>query len=111
MSVCFVYITAEHATEARAIGRALVEERLAACVNILEGRLSIYRWQGEVREDSEAVLLVKTRDDLVPALTERVLALHSYETPCIVAMPISGGNNAFVEWIHTETTIEIKTET
>lgn len=111
MSVCFVYITAEHVSEARTISRALVEERLAACANILEGRLSVYRWQGEIQEDTEAVILVKTREDLVPALTERVKALHSYETPCVVAMPISGGNNAFVEWIHAETTIETKIKT
>jgi len=107
MSVCFVYITAEHAAEARAIGRALVEERLAACANILEGRHSIYRWKGEVREETEAVLIAKTREELVPALTARVIALHSYDCPCVVAMPIAGGNNAFVEWVHAETEIEL----
>lgn len=108
MSVCFVYITAEHASEARAIGRALVEERLAACANILEGKHSLYRWEGEIQEETEAVLIAKTREDLVAALTERVIALHSYDCPCVVAMPIAGGNNAFIEWIHAETTIETK---
>lgn len=108
MSVCFVYITAEHASEAREIGRTLVEERLVACANILEGRHSLYRWEGEIREETEAVLIAKTREDLVSTLTERVIALHSYDCPCVVAMPIAGGNEAFVEWIHTETTIETK---
>jgi periplasmic divalent cation tolerance protein len=107
MSVCFVYITAEHVAEARTISRTLVEERLAACANILEGRLSVYRWKGEIQEEREAVILIKTRQDLVEALTERVRALHSYETPCVVSMPINGGNDAFVEWIHAETTSDL----
>ena len=103
MSACFVYITAPDKAAARDIGRALVDARLAACANILDGMTSIYRWQGKIQEDNEAVLIAKTRADLVPALTEKVRALHRYECPCIVALPVVGGSQAFLDWIDVET--------
>jgi periplasmic divalent cation tolerance protein len=103
MSACFVYITAPDKAAARDIGRALVDARLAACANIFDGMTSVYRWQGRVQEDSEAVLIAKTRADLVPALTEKVRALHRYECPCIVALPVVGGSQAFLDWIDAET--------
>jgi periplasmic divalent cation tolerance protein len=103
MTVCSCYITAGSREEALQIGRALVEERLAACANLIEGVTSIYRWQGEIQEDAEVALFVKTRMDLVPRLTERVVALHSYDCPCVVALPIEGGNQAFLDWITAET--------
>jgi periplasmic divalent cation tolerance protein len=98
-----VYMTTADAAEAERIGRALVEERLAACVNILEGMRSLYWWQGNLEEGHEAVLIAKTRDGLVDALTERVRALHSYECPCVVSLPITGGHGAFLGWIESET--------
>lgn len=103
MSACFVYITAPNKAAAQEIGRALVDARLAACANIFDGMTSIYRWQGRVQEDSEAVLIAKTRDSLVPALTEKVQALHSYDCPCVVALPVVGGSQAFLDWIAAET--------
>lgn len=99
----FVYITAPSAEEALKLGRSLVEERLAACANVLPGMVSVYRWEGKLAEDSEAVLILKTRSDLVEALTERVLALHPYTCPCVAALPIVAGNPAFLEWIGEET--------
>ena len=99
MSARFVYITCASAEQAATIGRALVEERLAACVNILPGMRSIYRWQGEIVTDNEAVLIAKTREDQVAALTGRVRALHSYTVPCVVVLPILGGNPAYLEWL------------
>jgi len=99
----FVYVTCSGAAEARRIGRVLVEERLAACVNVLDGMASIYWWQGAVEEAAEAVLITKTRDDLVPALTKRVKALHSYDVPGIVALPIIQGNPDYLAWIAAET--------
>ena len=103
MTYCLVYMTAGTADEARRIGAALVEERLCACANVIDGMTSIYRWEGRVQNDTEAVLIAKTREALVDALTERVKALHSYETPCVVAIPITGGNAEFLDWIGAET--------
>lgn len=103
MTACFVYITAPNAAAARSIGRALVEARLAACANIFDGMTSVYRWEGAIQEETEAVLIAKTREDLVSALTAKVKALHSYDCPCVVALPIAGGNSAFLDWIAAET--------
>jgi periplasmic divalent cation tolerance protein len=89
--------------EARRIGTALVGERLAACVNIIPGMTSIYRWQGRIEEGQETVLVAKTRQEQVPALTERVKAMHSYTVPCVVALPMAGGNPDFLRWIEEET--------
>lgn len=105
MSACFVYITAGDAAEARQIGRSLVEERLAACANVLDRMTSIYRWEGAVREEAEAVLIVKTVPDCLQALTERVKALHSYDCPCIVAWSLSGGNADFLDWVASEAAV------
>lgn len=102
MGVCFVYITAGDAAEARKIGRLLVEERLAACANVQDRVTSFYRWEGAVQEDVEAVLIAKTVADRLPALIDRVKALHSYECPCIVAWPLSDGNPDFLDWLATE---------
>lgn len=101
---CLIYMTAADADEARRIGDALVAERLAACVNILPGTTSIYRWEGEIRHEAECVLIAKTRAELVERLTTRVRALHSYDCPCVVALPVAGGNPDFLSWIADETT-------
>jgi periplasmic divalent cation tolerance protein len=102
----FVYITARDADEARRIGRALVEARLAACVNRFDGMQSIYRWKGELHEDHEAVLIAKTTDARLPALIDKVKALHSYENPCIVAWPLAAGYPDFLKYIESETDSE-----
>ena len=103
MELRFVYMTAASRDEAKRIGRALVEERLAACANVIDGMESMYWWQGKLTEDREAVLIAKTRADLVPSLTERVRALHSYSVPCVVALPILDGNPAYMDWLRGET--------
>lgn len=97
------YITAGSRDEALAIGRALVEERLAACANVIDGVASIYWWAGAIEQGREAVLIVKTRADRIERLSARVRALHSYECPCVVAVPIVGGNPDYLEWIRAET--------
>ncbi|MDH3702720.1 MAG: divalent-cation tolerance protein CutA [Alphaproteobacteria bacterium] len=102
MSACFVYITTGDAAEARKIGRILVEERLAACANVQDRVTSIYRWEGAVQEDVEAVLIAKSVTHRLPALIDRVKALHSYDCPCIVAWPLSAGNPDFFDWLATE---------
>lgn len=100
----FVYITASNRAEAVQIGRTLVEARLAACANVIDSVTSIYWWEGAVQEDTEAVLVLKTQAELVPALTERVKVMHSYSCPCVVALPIEDGNPAYLDWIARETT-------
>ena len=100
---CMVYMTAADEDEARRIGRALVEEKLAACVNVIPGMRSIYRWRGEVHDDREVVVIAKTREALVEALVARVKELHSYDCPCVVALPIVAGNPDFLAWIEAET--------
>lgn len=101
----FVYITASGLDEARELGSALIEARLAACVNILDPMMSMYWWQGEVAETQETVLIAKTRAGLVDRLTALVQEIHSYSCPCVVALPVSGGNPSFLDWIAAETAL------
>lgn len=104
MSPCIVYMTASDRDEALRIGRALVDERLAACVNVLGEITSIYRWEDALQQDCEVAFIAKTVEDKVAALTERVNELHSYDCPCVVAVPISAGAPAFLSWLQTEIT-------
>jgi periplasmic divalent cation tolerance protein len=98
-----LYVTAASEEEAAKLGRALVEEHLAACANVLGAIRSIYWWQGKLEEGAEAALILKTRADLVEKATERLKALHSYSLPCVIALPILGGNPDFLAWIGAET--------
>jgi periplasmic divalent cation tolerance protein len=102
MAAILVYITAATPEDATSIGAAIVGERLAACANVIPEMTSIYRWEGEVRQDSETVLILKTTENRLDALTARVRALHPYDLPCVVALPIRGGNPAFLDWIAGE---------
>jgi periplasmic divalent cation tolerance protein len=99
----FIYVTAASRDEALRIGRALVEERLAACANVIEPATSIYWWDGKVQSETEVILVMKSRADLVERLTARVKALHSYAVPCVVALPIEAGNPDYLRWIASET--------
>lgn len=103
MTCSLIYITARDVDEAKVLGRALVEARLAACANVLPGIVPIYRWEGEVHEGEEAVLIAKTRTELVERAIAFIEARHSYECPCVVALPIVAGNPAFLDWIAAET--------
>jgi len=97
-----VLITTGSQEEAERIAQALVAELLAACVNIIPGVTSIYRWQGEVHRDEECLLVVKSRQDVLDDLVRRVQALHSYEVPEVIALPLVGGNEAYLSWINRE---------
>ena len=99
----WVYMTCGSLDEARKIGEMLLEKNLAACVNILEGMHSLYRWNGAMQEDQETVLIAKTRHELVNELTEAVQSIHSYDCPCIIELPIQHGNPEFLQWIVSET--------
>lgn len=82
-----------------AIGRQLVEEGLAACVNVLPPMVSVYRWQGEIHQDTERQLVIKTRAERVEALTTRLKALHPYEIPECLVLPVVGGSDAYLTWL------------
>lgn len=103
MAPVMIYMTAATVEEAARIGRILVEQRFAACANVLPHMTSIFRWEGRMQEESEAVLIVKTMASHVDAIIERIKAVHSYSCPCAVVLPISGGNPAFLDWIDAET--------
>ena len=103
MSHHIVYIMTGSNEEALGIGRALVKERLAACANVLSSATSVYRWKHDLAEETEIPLIVKTREDLIDDVIDRVVELHSYECPCIVTLPITTGNSAYLSWITAET--------
>jgi periplasmic divalent cation tolerance protein len=103
MTALFVYVTAGSREEAERLARAVVEERLAACANILPPIRSYYRWQGRTEEAEEVAIVMKTVAERFDALAARVRALHSYELPAIVALPIAAGLPAYLEWIAAET--------
>ncbi len=86
-----------------AIADALVGEQLAACVNRVEGVHSTYRWEGKIERAAEALLIIKTRAALVPAVIARVRALHPYTVPEVIALPIEDGNPAYLDWLGAET--------
>ena len=98
-----VLVTAGSSDEGRRIGRAMVEERLAACVNVVGPIRSIYRWEGAIEEAEEHLLVMKARTADVPALTARVRALHSYDVPEVVALPLTGGSEAYLAWLAAAT--------
>lgn len=103
MQLCVVYITAGSKDEAKKLGMALVANRLVACVNIIEQVESLYWWDGNLQEEKEVVLIAKTREALVSDVVKKVKSLHSYSCPCIVSVPVAGGNEEFLEWIRKET--------
>lgn len=101
----FVYITTRSKRQALDIGRDLIDARLAACVNILDGMTSLYRWEGKVEHSDEVIVIAKTIDSHVNTLVEHVKNLHSDDCPCIISLPVAAeeGNRDFLEWIRTET--------
>ena len=99
MKPVLVYMTTKDKAEARDIGRYLVQNNLAACVNILDHMNSMYVWKGEFQDDQETVVFAKTTQERVAELIEAVKARHSYECPCIVTMPLMDGNPEFIQWI------------
>ena len=101
--VVFVYTTHPSVVEAERIGRELVERRLCACVNILPGMVSLYRWQGAVERGEEAVMIIKTRAALCEPVRAAVRQLHSYTTPAILVLPIESVDPGYREWLLAET--------
>lgn len=94
-----ILVTAPDAETGARIGRLLVEERLAACVNIVPKVTSIYRWEGDVLEEQEVLMIVKTTAARTPALTKRTVELHPYDVPEVLAMPVLSGFEPYMEWV------------
>lgn len=98
-----VFVTASSEKEADRIGRRLVQERLAACVNLLPGVRSLFWWEGKVTEERETLMILKTRGTLFPDLVRTIKALHSYQVPEIVALPVKNGSADYLAWIQSVT--------
>lgn len=99
MKIHMIYVTTKDSDEARRIGKHLVQNQLAACVNIFDQMNSIYVWDGELQDDREAVMIAKTVEDKVPSVIKAVRQLHSYVCPCVLALPVGDGNPDFLAWI------------
>lgn len=98
-----VYVTAPSEDAAAVIARALIEQKLAACVNIVRNIRSIYSWQGKIEDDDEVLMIIKTQKKHFDALSEKVKELHSYDVPEIIALPIFKGSDDYLEWIKAST--------
>jgi periplasmic divalent cation tolerance protein len=98
-----VYATFPTVEEAERIGGTLVDRGLAACVNLLPVMTSIYVWQGKTQRDSECAMLIKTRKHLADRVIDEVRTMHSYETPALLVLDVTGGSEAFCRWIGEQT--------
>lgn len=103
MNFIMVYCTIDTADNAKNIAKSLVQEKLAACVNILPSVYSIYKWENEVTEDSEFLLLIKTKKDLFDKLKNRITELHPYSIPEIIGVDIRYGSEAYLSWLKSNT--------
>ncbi|XP_044475384.1 protein CutA, chloroplastic [Mangifera indica] len=98
-----VYVTVPNKEAGKKLAESIVKERLAACVNRVPGIESVYEWKGEIQTDSEELLIIKTRQSLLEALTEHVKANHEYDVPEVIALPITGGSHQYLEWVKKST--------
>ncbi|KAI3685770.1 hypothetical protein L6452_35028 [Arctium lappa] len=98
-----VYVTVPNKDAGKKLAGSIVKEKLAACVNRVPGIESVYLWQGEIQTDSEELLIIKTRESLLDALTEHVKANHEYEVAEVIALPITGGSLPYLEWLKNST--------
>lgn len=97
------FCTTNSQDEAKRIATALVNENLAACVNIISNMTSIYRWENELCTDFELILIIKSVREKLPVLIDRIKELHSYDIPEIIAVPVLGGSEAYLNWLASET--------
>ena len=98
-TVALIYSTCPDLETARRLGRAVVEEGLAACANCIPGMTSIYRWEGALQESAEVILILKTTSSRSVDLRHRLVALHPYAIPCILELPVTAANSAFADWV------------
>jgi periplasmic divalent cation tolerance protein len=97
-----VFVTASDSKEANYIGESLVKERLAACANVIEKVSSVYWWKGKLEKDEEALLILKTKEEMAEKIVNRVKILHSYENPEVICLSISHGSKDYLNWIDEE---------
>lgn len=97
-----VYVTTSGVSESRKIARILVEKKLAACVNIIPSIESIYLWKGEIEEDSESLMFIKTRSELVEKVIKMIEEIHSYDTPCVLEISLKRGSENYFNWLDNE---------
>jgi len=97
-----IYITTSGESESKKIAKILLQEKLAACVNIIPNITSIYLWNELIEEDSESIMFVKTRSELVEKIINRVQEVHTYEVPCILQIKVKKGSKKYLEWIESE---------
>lgn len=105
MTAILVYVTVPTPADAAQIAETVVADRLAACANILPQMTSVCHWEGKIQSSPEVAVILKTRQELFPALEARIRELHSYQVPCIVALPVSAGHGPFLDWIQAETKV------
>ena len=98
-----IYSTFPSAETAAAAGESLVTARLAACVNILPGMMSIYEWEGQLHRDPEVVMLIKTRADVAPSAVAAISETHPYDNPAVIVLPIDGGATPYLDWVRSQT--------
>lgn len=103
MELVLAYITAKDKAEASLLSEMILKNRLAACVNKIEGIHSTYWWENKIEKSEEILLIVKTRESLKEALIETVKRYHSYECPCVLFLPVQGGNRPYLDWLIRET--------
>lgn len=103
MDAVIVLTTLPASADASVLARALVDDRLAACVNVLPAMQSLYRWQGAVQVDDERQLVIKSWRDRLPELEARLKALHPYEVPELLVVEVTGGGKAYLDWLYGET--------
>ncbi|KAL1771773.1 hypothetical protein HispidOSU_025195 [Sigmodon hispidus] len=102
-SVSAAFVTCPNEKVAKEMARAIVEKRLAACVNLIPQMTSIYEWKGKIEEDSEVLMMIKTQSSLVPALTEFVRSVHPYEVAEVISLPVEQGNLPYLHWVRQVT--------
>lgn len=101
-AVTVVVTTAPDPGVAESLGRTLVEERLAACANVLPGVTSVFRWDGEVQTEGEVLVLLKTTESVFAALRDRLVELHPYDVPEVLGLPVTAGSDAYLDWVREE---------
>lgn len=104
--IFIVFCTCSDNAEANRVAQSLVEERLAACVSVLPGLTSIYRWQDKVERASEHLLLVKTTRERLSSLDSRIRELHSYELPEVIAVPVAAGSEKYLTWLREQVSVD-----
>ena len=99
MDTIFVYVTCEDQDEAKRIAGELIERKLIACANIMSPHMAVYKWDGQIQTGDETAMILKTEQGLFEQVEAAICAIHSYDTPCIVALPVTAGHAPFLQWI------------